>query len=143
MMSKTYTAMVCRGSIWLGSGCGHCERCADEEKEFRMNKTQAEQAAIQSDDVFKAAETTGLPVAGYKKTQPQAFIDIVNENKILEERVLRQIEKMQRLDCGPNGANPFDGRGMAEARTCIQTGFMWLNRAVFQPGRVALPEDAE
>jgi hypothetical protein len=140
-MSKTYTATVCRGSIWLGSGCGYCERCSDEEKEFRMNKAQAEQAAAQSDDVFKAAETTGLPVAGYKKTQPQWALDLVNENKILEECVLRQIDKMSAA--AASDWAQLDGRGIAEARTCIQTGFMWLNRAVFQPGRIALPEDSQ
>jgi hypothetical protein len=132
MMSKTYTAMACKGSIWLGSGCGYCERCSDEEKEFRMNKAQAEQAAIQSDDVFKAAETTGLPVAGYKKTQPQWALDLVNENKILEERVLRQIDRHVRN----RDSQDIDQASVQLARRHIEDGFMRLNRAVFQPQRI-------
>ncbi len=74
-----------------------------------------------------------LPVKGYKP-QTQADIDAVNVNKELEERVLRQIEAIK--------ANPaYDGRMAALAFTHVQDAFMWLNRAVFQPGRVRLPED--
>lgn len=75
----------------------------------------------------------GLPVAGYKP-QGHAQVELVNENKRLEERVIRQIEMM-------GGRATFDQRMVALARTKIQEGFMWLNRAVFQPGRVNLPED--
>lgn len=35
----------------------------------------------------------------------------------------------------------MDGRMAALAITNLQQGFMWLNRAVFQPGRVTLAED--
>lgn len=75
----------------------------------------------------------GLPVAGYKP-QSDEKVAVVNFNKQLEERVLRQIESM-------NVNGEFDGRMMALAKTGIQEAFMWLNRAVFQPGRVELPED--
>lgn len=75
--------------------------------------------------------TAGLPVAGYKKTQPQWAIDLVNENKILEEQVLRQIEHHVA------GGNRLDQRGVALARTKIQEAFMGLNRAVFQPERIS------
>lgn len=75
----------------------------------------------------------GLPVAGYKP-QSDEKVAIVNVNKELEERVLRQIDAMQ-ADGG------HDMRMIALARTGIQEAFMWLNRAVFQPGRVKLPED--
>lgn len=75
----------------------------------------------------------GLPVAGYKP-QSDEKVAVVNVNKQLEERVLRQIESM-------NVNGEFDGRMMALAKTGIQEAFMWLNRAVFQPGRVELPED--
>ena len=76
----------------------------------------------------------GLPVAGY---QPQSSdkIAIVNANKELEERVLRVIDD---LTLSPQATN---GRWLAIARTHIEEGFMALNRAVFQPGRVKLPED--
>ena len=74
-----------------------------------------------------------LPVKGYV-AQPQENVDLVNENKILEERVLRQIEKHE-------GNSLTDRRMVALARTKAQEAFMWLNRAVFQPTRIKLPED--
>lgn len=77
-----------------------------------------------------AAET----VAGYR-AQPQWAIDAVNDFKVLEERFLRLIEAMETL--------PIDGRWMAIGRTQVQLGFMAVNRAIFQPGRVALPEDGQ
>jgi hypothetical protein len=76
----------------------------------------------------------GLPVKGYKP-QNQEKIDLVNANKELEERCLRQAE---RIKADPN----YDGRMAALAFTHIQDAFMWLNRAVFQPARVSLPEDS-
>lgn len=88
-------------------------------------------------------EHAGLPVAGY---QPQSDdkVAIVNVNKELEERVLRQIETLQRANAKTAGDGvrpPYDPRMLALAATGIQDAFMWLNRAVFQPGRVKLPED--
>lgn len=76
---------------------------------------------------------TGLPVAGY---QPQSDdkVQIVNQAKELEERVLRHLDGLKET--------PADQRMVAIARTGIQEAFMWANRAVFQPGRVKLPEDA-
>lgn len=78
-------------------------------------------------------EHKGLPVAGYQ-AQSDAKVALVNENKVLEEKVLRQIDKM-RLD--PD----VDQRMVAVAHTNIQQSFMWLNRAVFQPARVDLPNE--
>ena len=79
------------------------------------------------------AEHTGLPVSGYVP-QTDAKVSLVNENKALEERVLRQLDAMR--------ANPAcDQRMVSIAFTGIQEAFMWANRAVFQPTRVALPED--
>lgn len=76
----------------------------------------------------------GLPVAGY---QPQADerVQIVNRAKELEERVLRHIDAL-----AADKAN--DQRMVEIARTGIQEAFMWANRAVFQPSRIKLPEDA-
>jgi len=79
-------------------------------------------------------EHEGLPVKGYKKTQSQEDIDLVNEGKILEERVLRYIERIGAKD-------GMDPRMAALAKTNVQQGFYWAFRAVFQPGRVDLPED--
>lgn len=80
-------------------------------------------------------EQTGLNVAGYKTTQSSENIASVNFAKELEERCLRHIEKLR-------GEGAHDGRLLALAFTGLQDSFMWLTRAVFQPGRVALPEDA-
>jgi len=76
-------------------------------------------------------EHSGLPVAGYKP-QSAEKVALVNENKVLEEQVLRQIEKIK-------DAGVYDGRMASIAFTGIQEAFMWLNRAVFRPGRIELP----
>jgi hypothetical protein len=75
----------------------------------------------------------GLPVSGYKP-QTNENVALVNKNKMLEERVLRQLDAMK-------GNPDFDQRMVAIAYTGVQEAFMWANRAVFQPGRVTLPED--
>ena len=76
----------------------------------------------------------GLPVAGYQPQSDQR-VTIVNANKELEERCIRRAEEIR-------DTPGMDGRMAALAITNLQQGFMWLNRAVFQPSRVALPEDA-
>lgn len=75
----------------------------------------------------------GLPVSGYVN-QNAANVALVNANKELEERVLRAAEAIQKT-------SGMDARMAAIAITQIQQGFMWLNRAVFQPERIKLPED--
>lgn len=84
-----------------------------------------------------AAQHLGLPVAGYKP-QNTAAVEAVNVNKALEERVLRQIDALN------DANNPLatDPRWLAVGRRHIEQGFMEINRAVFKPGRVKLPEDA-
>lgn len=75
----------------------------------------------------------GLPIAGYHP-QSQLRIDQVNRHKLLEERLLRIIDDLH----VSGGADP---RWLAIARTDLEKGFMALNRAVFQPGRISLPDD--
>lgn len=91
----------------------------------------------------------GLPVAGYKP-QSQEKIDLVNGFKEDEERLLRLIESMyEARDIGTNkqgivGSDlgpTFDPRWLSIAITHFQQGYMALNRAVFRPGRIKLPED--
>jgi hypothetical protein len=77
----------------------------------------------------------GLPVAGYRPQDPVA-VAIVNENKAMEEVVLRVLDGLAEL-------GPVDKRWLAIGRTHIEQGFMAVNRAVFKPGRVVLPEDAD
>jgi hypothetical protein len=76
----------------------------------------------------------GLPVSGY---QPQSSVkvDLVNANKAIEEQVLRRLDALSQH----NGL--VDPRWLAIGRTAIEQGFMAVNRAVFQPGRVSLPDD--
>ena len=74
---------------------------------------------------------TGLPVAGYK-AQSDSKVALVNQNKELEERVLRQLDDMQ-------NSGLYDPRWIAIARTNIEQGFMAMNRAVFRPERISLP----
>lgn len=77
----------------------------------------------------------GLPVAGYK-SQPDEAVEIVNAHKAAEERILRMLDLHR-------GADGVDQRWLAIGRTHIEEGFMAINRAIFQPGRVTLPEDQE
>lgn len=78
------------------------------------------------------ADHKGLPVAGYK---PQADdkIKLVNKNKQIEERIMRDMDN----------ACDVDRRWLAIARTQMEQAFMAYNRAIFQPGRVELPEDGD
>lgn len=75
----------------------------------------------------------GLPVAGYRP-QSGDRVALVNANKQIEERVLRLLDDL--------AAEPdIDRRWFAIGRTHIEQGFMAVNRAVFQPSRVKLPDD--
>lgn len=88
-------------------------------------------------------DNKGLPVKGYA-SQSDSKVAVVNVHKELEERVLRRIETLQRDNTAAASLNekpPYDPRMLALATTGIQEAFMWLNRAVFQPTRVELPED--
>ncbi len=75
----------------------------------------------------------GLPVHGYQPQGP-VRVAMVNENKEAEERLLRQMDRI-------TGMPDFDQRWLNIARTHLEQGFMALNRAIFRPGRVRLPED--
>lgn len=75
----------------------------------------------------------GLPVQGYRP-QDDAAVALVNANKQDEETLLRQLDRM-------TGDPAFDQRWLAIARTGFEQAFMALNRAVFRPARIQLPED--
>lgn len=170
-MPLPYKNAVCKGSIFLGSGCNHCERCA-EEREKMLQARDAEKS-----DVYQATELSswkategatemqgseiitdgsikltaanlgtiesqkapspiaghsGLPVAGYAKTVEQWKIDMVNENKILEEKVLRRVDEHVR----PRGDDSIDGASVQLARRHVEDAFYRLNRAIMQPKRI-------
>lgn len=85
-----------------------------------------------------------LPVSGYKP-QAQDKIDLVNGFKADEERLLRKLDALR--DLGRPTSDPFssgavDQRWLAIGRTDLEKAFMAINRSIFQPGRVQLPEDA-
>lgn len=77
----------------------------------------------------------GLPVAGYKPQSDEA-VALVNRMKRHEETVLRELDDMR-------GRDEIDQRWLAIGRTALEQAFMAINRAVFRPGRVALPGDEE
>jgi len=78
----------------------------------------------------QATTHNGLPVAGYR---PQANdkVELVNANKIAEEKALRILDRLAELP-------ETDLRWLDLARSAIEQGFMCANRAIFRPGRVDL-----
>lgn len=74
-------------------------------------------------------EHNPLPVSGYT-TQSDDKVLTVNENKQLEEAVLRRLDALKE--------NPdVDQRWLAIGRTGIEQAFMAINRSVFKPQRLA------
>lgn len=84
-------------------------------------------------------EHQGLPVSGYRP-QSADKVALVNEHKQMEERLLRHMERLLDFDTSPLDRS-IDQRWVAIAKSHFEQGFMCLNRAVFQPARVSLPED--
>ena len=84
----------------------------------------------------KETEHEGLPVQGYRP-QSDDKVQLVNANKVFEERLLRVIDNHRLL------GDQIDQRWVSVAKTHFEEGFMALNRAVFQPQRLVLPEDVE
>lgn len=80
-----------------------------------------------------ATEHAGLPVAGYTP-QSDDKVQTVNQAKEIEERCLRHLDKLALRD-------DVDLSMLNIAEVSLKTAFMWMNRAVFQPDRVKLPED--
>lgn len=96
-----------------------------------------------------------LPVSGYTP-QSDEKVALVNEFKQDEERLLRKIDAAKeavskaRADAIGSLTNPFwimtfdppfDPKWLAKAQEHFEMGFMALNRAVFKPKRIGLPED--
>lgn len=84
-----------------------------------------------------SSNISGLPVPGYQAQTPAA-VAAVSRLKLLEERVLRELDAIAR-DAGLS----IDPRWLATGRTDIEKGFMAANRSIFRPGRIALPEDGQ
>ena len=75
----------------------------------------------------------GLPVPGYRP-QPEWAVKLVKDLKETEERLLRKLDDLK-------GNPEIDQRWVAIANTHFQEGFMAINRSIFKPTRVILPED--
>jgi hypothetical protein len=80
---------------------------------------------------------SSIPVKGYAPVQSARNIRIVNGFKEVEESILRAAEAIRE----DPGSDNDQKRAANVAITYLQTGFMWLNRAVFNPGRISLPTD--
>lgn len=78
---------------------------------------------------------SGLPVAGYRP-QNDVALALVNANKRSEEALLRTLDELA-------ARSDIDKRWLAIGRTAIEQGFMAVNRAIFQPERIALPSDVD
>lgn len=81
----------------------------------------------------RQTEHNGLPVAGYRP-QSMAAVDLVNENKRIEEELLRVLDT---LEARPD----TDRRWLAIGRTGVEQSFMAINRSIFKPSRVKLVND--
>lgn len=112
---------------------------AGETKDFYVHSGQDLLIhEIQPGETAAASEPSSfqpLPVAGYT-TQSADKVDLFNQNKALEERVLRQLDLLLAMDS-------LDKRNLALAKTHFEDAFMRMNRAVFPPGRISLPEDGK
>jgi hypothetical protein len=76
----------------------------------------------------------GLPVGGYRP-QNDANVKLVNDNKSVEEYILRDLDKL--------AENPdVDKRWLAIGRTAIEQGFMAINRSIFKPSRIKFDGEA-
>lgn len=99
-------------------------------------KLSAALAAVEGDDIKLTGSPSdghaGLPVAGYDKIVDQWRIDMVNENKIHEERVLRRVDEHVRN----RDSREIDQASVQLARRHVEDAFYRLNRAIMQPKRI-------
>ena len=80
------------------------------------------------------------PVPGYRP-QTQQALDLVSWFKAEEERLLRKLDELKTLP--EYGIRPLaDQRWLAIGRTQLEQAFMAINRSVFKPDRIELPEVA-
>lgn len=74
-----------------------------------------------------------LPVHGYT-AQTALAVDLVNQNKIAEEDILRMLDEYAKRE-------DVDKRWLAIGRTHLEQAFMAINRAIFRPQRIKIPGD--
>lgn len=78
------------------------------------------------------------PIKGYTPIN-LAEQRLINANKEMEERLLRVLDTL----VGYGLDHPVDQRWLSIARTHFEQGFMALNRSIFRPQRIKLPDDVE
>lgn len=83
---------------------------------------------------LRPATFESLPVEGYRP-QTSTSIDLVNQNKREEERILRRLDLLAETKM-------VDPRWLAIGRTHLELAWMAINRAIFKPERVKLPDSA-
>lgn len=93
-----------------------------------------EQPITQVQDGAKVLPMT--PIKGYTPITGSTQA-LVNYNKEVEERLLRLLDTF----VGAGVDHPINQRWLAVARTHFEQGFMALNRSIFKPQRIRLPED--
>ena len=109
---------------------------ADVLQQREAEKSDVHQVATELSSQMAAspiAGHSGLPVAGYDKKVEQWKIDMVNENKVLEEKVLRRVDEHVRN----RDSQEIDQASVQIARRHVEDAFYRLNRAVMQPKRIA------
>ena len=99
----------------------------------QLSWAEGEQAKGLRSLIKEVREGLDQPVPGYT-VQNDPAIKRVGDNKLAEERVLRMIESYER-------DGDTDRRWLALAKTNLEVAFMCLNRAIFKPQRIDLPED--
>jgi hypothetical protein len=99
------------------------------------NNKDGDNASLRETPPEDFTNPTGVEIPGYRK-QSAATLHVVKFQKEWEERALRHLDW---LETHPG----VDRRWLAIARTGFEKSFMAVNRALLQPGRIALPEDAE
>ena len=72
-------------------------------------------------------------VVGQSAEPTTEQIALANEAKELQERYLRFIDKLNGKNAGAGLIQRYDSRGVATARTHIETATFWLVRAIIQP----------
>lgn len=81
------------------------------------------------------ADKESPKVLGYS-VQPESALRLVNENKVIEEKLLRHIEAIERDLVFDISDDSEPHRWLYIAKLHIEQGFMALNRAVFKPKRL-------
>lgn len=101
-----------------------------------VNKPSAPSAEKEKDMSEKDyTNPSGAQIPGYRQ-QSQANLEVVKFHKEWEERTLRHLDWLREQP-------GVDQRWLQMGRSNIEVAFMEVNRAVMQPQRIALPEDAE